>query len=234
MGFNVEVFWSALTSAAFLRGAGLSLALAVLAHAVAILISVPLAAVLRRPGTIWRWPIMAYVGVFRAMPTLLLLLIVWNAAPQVIPAQRDPWFTPFLAAFIALALNEAAYQIEINRSALAAVDEGQIAAGDALGLTRLQTYRLIVFPQAARTALPPTVNEFITLLKLTSLASVISLQELMTVTQITVARTFQFAEHYAAALVYYLLMVFALMAVQQRLERRFAWARTDRGGERRA
>jgi His/Glu/Gln/Arg/opine family amino acid ABC transporter permease subunit len=224
LGFDTAVFWGALTSPAFARGAALTLMLTALAHAAAILLSLPLAMILRRGVGRWHWPITIYVGLFRAVPTLLLLLIVWNALPQVIPALREPWFTPFLAAFIALALNEAAYQIEINRAALAAVDDGQIAAGDALGLKRWQTFLLILLPQAARTALPPTVNEFITLLKLTSLASVISLQELMTVTQIAVARTFQFAEHYAAALVYYLAMVFALMALQARLERRFAWA----------
>jgi polar amino acid transport system substrate-binding protein len=81
-----------------------------------------------------------------------------------------------------------------------------------------------VFPQAARIAIAPTVNEFITLLKITSLASVISLQELMTVTQNSVARTFQFSEHYSAALVYYLAMVFGLMVIQMRVERKFAWA----------
>ncbi|NAZ35723.1 amino acid ABC transporter permease [Rubellimicrobium sp. CFH 75288] len=234
MGFDTAVFWGALTSAAFARGAALTLALAALAHAAAIVIAIPLAILLRRPGRRWRWPVVAYVGLFRAIPTLLLLLIVWNALPQVLPALREPWFTPFLAAFVALALNEAAYQVEINRAALAAVDEGQIAAGDALGLKRWQTFRLIVLPQAVRTALPPTVNEFITLLKLTSLASVISLQELMTVTQITVARTFQFAEHYAAALVYYLVMVFGLMALQARIERRFAWSARAPAASRRA
>lgn len=233
MSFDPAVFWAALTSAAFTRGAGLTLALALIAHGAAILIAVPLAVLLRRPERRWRWPVLAYVGLFRAIPTLLLLLIVWNALPQVLPALREPWFTPFLAAFLALALNEAAYQVEINRAALDAVDDGQVAAGDALGLKRWQTFLLVVLPQAVRIALPPTVNEFITLLKLTSLASVISLQELMTVTQVTVARTFQFAEHYAAALVYYLAMVFALMALQVRYERRFAWAARGRPGPRR-
>jgi polar amino acid transport system substrate-binding protein len=81
-----------------------------------------------------------------------------------------------------------------------------------------------VLPQAFRIAVPPTVNEFISLLKLTSLASVISLTELMTVTQTAVARTFHFSEYYTVALLYYLVMVFALVAVQRRVEQRFAWA----------
>lgn len=234
MTFDTAVFWQALTSGAFAYGAALTLALALLAHGAAILIAIPLAVLIRRPQRRWRWPVVAYVGLFRAIPTLLLLLIVWNALPQIAPALREPWFTPFLAACVSLALNEAAYQVEINRAALGAVDAGQTQAADALGFKRWQTFLLIVLPQAVRTALPPTVNEFITLIKLTSLASVISLQELMTVTQISVARTFQFAEYYAAALVYYLAMVFALMALQTRLERRFAWAERAHAAPRRA
>lgn len=84
---------------------------------------------------------------------------------------------------------------------------------------------LIAVPQALRVALPPTVNEFISLLKTTSLASVISLTELMAVTQQSVASSFRYAEYYAVASIYYLAMVYALMALQKRFERRFAWAK---------
>ena len=224
MSFDWALFWDALFSAPFLRGAAITLALALLAHLTAIAVSIPLAVVLESGRGLLARLVTAYVGFFRAVPTLLQLLFVWNALPQIFPMFRDPWFTPFLAAWIALAINESAYQVEINRAALKSVDPGQRAAGQALGITRVNIYRHIVMPQAVRIALPPTMNEFITLLKLTSLATIISLQELMTVTQINVARTFQFAEYYAVALVYYLAMVFALMALQKRVERRFAWA----------
>ena len=224
MQFDTSVFWSALTSWAFFQGAVITLCLAVISHATAIAISLPMALIVDGNNRVAKALVSVYVGVFRAIPTLLLLLFVWNALPQIFPIFREPWFNPFLAAWLALALNEAAYQVEINRSALQSVDRGQGAAGAALGLTGRDIFRFVIFPQAARIAIPPTVNEFITLLKITSLASVISLQELMTVTQITVARTFQFGEHYSAALVYYLAMVFGLMLIQKRVERRFAWA----------
>jgi His/Glu/Gln/Arg/opine family amino acid ABC transporter permease subunit len=228
MAFDVEAFWAALTSIAFLRAAAITLALALLAHATAILAAVPLALVLMgKKGLLYR-SVQIYVGLFRGAPTLLQLLFVWNALPQFIPALRGDWFTPFLAAFIALALNEAAYQVEINRAALQSVERGQYDAGRSLGLTRLKILWLVVLPQALRVALPPTVNEFISLLKITSLASVISLHELMTVTAQSVATSFLFTEYYAAALVYYLAMVYALMAVQARVERRFAWASGNR------
>jgi len=224
MTFDGGVFWSALFSWAFLKGALVTLSLALLSHAVAIAISIPMAIVMGRPPSILRSFIVGYIGLFRAIPTLLLLLFVWNAVPQFFPVFRQPWFSPFLAAWIALALNEAAYQVEINRSALQSVDPGQTWAGQAIGLTNGDVFRYVILPQAARIAVAPTVNEFITLLKITSLASVISLQELMTVTQVSVARTFQFTELYSAALIYYLAMVFTLMALQMRIERRFSWA----------
>lgn len=224
MSFDFSTFWEALLSWPFFRGALLTLGLTVASHAMAILIAVPLAVVLNGPPSALRKLITSYVGFFRAVPTLLQLLFVWNALPQIFPVFRHEWFTPFLAAWIALSLNESAYQVEINRAALSSVDGGQMQAGMAVGLKRSHIYRYIMLPQALRVALPPTMNEFITLLKLTSLATIISLQELMTVTQINVARTFQFSEYYAVALVYYLTMVFSLMAMQKVVERRFRWA----------
>ena len=137
-----------------------------------------------------------------------------------------------MAAWVALTVNEAAYQVEINRAALNSVDRGQISAATAFGFTPWQVFRLVTLPQAARVALPPTVNEFITLLKATSLASVISLQELMTITNQAVATSFQFQEYYAVAAVYYLLIVGILMVVQARIERRFDWTVQRRSARR--
>jgi polar amino acid transport system permease protein len=112
---------------------------------------------------------------------------------------------------------------EITRSGLMSVDPGQRDAARALGMTTGQSYRDVIVPQAVRVMIPPSANEFITLLKLTSLASVISLAELLTVTQQQIAVNFRFAELYAAATVYYLVMVSVLMLGQSHLERRFQW-----------
>jgi len=221
--FDWSVFASALIAPAFLHGAFITLAMALLSHATAIALSLPMAMVLNGKRSVLSRLIGGYVALFRAAPTLLQLLFVWNALPQFFPIFREAWFTPFLAAWIALSLNEAAYQVEINRAALGAIDAGQFIAGEALGLSRLQTYRHVIFPQALRVALPATINEFINLLKTTSLASVISLHELMTVTQVNVSRSFAFSEYYAVALVYYVAMVFCLIAMQKRIERRFVW-----------
>ena len=132
-----------------------------------------------------------YNWIFRATPTLLQLLFIWNALPLLWPVFAGSWFTPFMAAFVALSLNEAAYMCEIIRAGLLSVDPGQELAGRALGMSRRQILRRVIVPQAVRIVIPPTGNEFITLLKLTSLASVISLQELLTASENLASVKFQ-------------------------------------------
>jgi ABC-type amino acid transport system permease subunit len=112
---------------------------------------------------------------------------------------------------------------EIIRAGLLSVEPGQELAGRALGMTRRQILRRVIVPQAVRIVIPPTGNEFITLLELTSLAFVISLHELLTAAQELASSTFQYPEPLRAALVYYLVIVSILMVIQSRLERRFTW-----------
>jgi His/Glu/Gln/Arg/opine family amino acid ABC transporter permease subunit len=226
--FDWQIFTGALTSPTFAWGAALTIGLAAVSQAAATVIGLVVALLRISAIAPLRWFAAGYVWLFRAVPTLLQLLFVWNALPQLIPSLRDPWFTPFLAGFLALSINESAYMAEIIRSGLASVDRGQILAGKTLGLRSDQIFRLIVMPQMIRVIIPPTGNEFITLLKLTSLASVISLRELLTVTNQTVAVNFRFAELYAAATVWYLVIVSVFMILQAQLERRYQWTSRER------
>lgn len=136
----------------------------------------------------------------------------------------EGWFTPFMAAAIALSLNEAAYMAEIIRSGLLSVDPGQELAGRALGMSRRRILRRIVVPQAVRIVIPPMGNEFITLLKLTSLASVISVTELLQASENFYSAFATYTEPYAAAALYYLFIVSILMVIQNRLEKRFTFS----------
>ncbi|MDT8870398.1 ABC transporter permease subunit [Komagataeibacter rhaeticus] len=117
--------FAALTSAAFARGAFITLTVAVLSHLTAIMISIPMALALNGRNAMLGLVLKGYVSVFRGAPTLLQLLFIWNALPQFLPIFREGWFTPFLATWISLSINESAYQVEINRAALAAVDRGR-------------------------------------------------------------------------------------------------------------
>lgn len=223
MQFDSSIFLDALGSGALIKGALITVVLAISAWVGAQIIGAILAVARQSRFRAVRGTVLGYLWFFRAVPLLLQLLFVWNALPQLVPSLKSDWFTPFIAAFIALALHEGSYMAEITRSGLMSVDPGQRDAARAIGMTTPQTYRHVILPQALRVMIPPSANEFITLLKLTSLASVISLSELLTVTQQDVAVNFRFAELYAAATVYYLAMVSALMFLQSRLERRFQW-----------
>jgi polar amino acid transport system permease protein len=233
VAFSAHLFWSALSSGPYWRGAltALELTAAALAAAIVIGFFVALGALsVRRWVRSVAW---VYNWLFRATPTLLQLFFIWYALPQLWSGFASSWFTPFMAAFIALSLNEGAYMSEIIRAGLMSVDPGQELAGRALGMSRRRILRRVIVPQAVRIVIPPTGNEFITLLKLTSLAFVISLHEILTASQELAVVKFQYTEPLLAALLYYLCIVSVLMLVQARLERRFTFTSSGRGRRRR-
>lgn len=223
MTFNPEIFFSALFSASYLRGAITAITLAVLVQAAAIALGFFLA-LGRESSRHWiRIASAGYVWIFRAVPALLILILIWNALPQVIPIMKEAWFTPYIAAFIGLTLLETALMAEILRSARASISPGQGLAAKALGLKPWSAIWHVQIPQIIRVAIPPTGNQFINMVKMTSLASVISLQELLYTAAQDVSRTFSYAEYYSAAAVYYLVLVSLFMLLQGWLERRFSW-----------
>jgi His/Glu/Gln/Arg/opine family amino acid ABC transporter permease subunit len=228
MSFDWSRFFEALTSDAYVKGAFIAVVLAFLAQAMGILVGFVVALGRGSRFRYLRTLSAGYVWIFRAVPALLLLLLVWNALPQLFAPLQQPWFSPFLAALLGLTLMEGALMAEILRSALGSIDPGQRLAGRALGFSPVQVMRHILVPQMIRVAIPPTGNEYVNMVKITSLASVISLQELLTAAARGVASTFSYAEYYSAALVYYLVIVSAFMVLQSRLERRYHWKSSSR------
>jgi polar amino acid transport system permease protein len=224
VNFDPKVFVDALTSEGFRTGALVAIALTAVSQLTAVVIGLVLAVMRESSPRLLRAASWTYVWIFRAIPTLVQLLFFWNAVPQLFPALvRADWYSPFVAAWIALSINEGAYMAEIVRGGLLSIDEGQRLAARALGMQPLSVYRRVILPQLIRVIIPPTANEFITMLKITSLAAAISLGELLTYTQQSISITFKFAEYYAAAAVWYLAIVSIFMVVQGQLERRFRW-----------
>ncbi len=223
MDFQGPIFLEALGSKALIQGVQITVALTAVSFAVGLLIGLLVALMRDSRLRLLRGLSWTYVWIFRGIPTLIQLFIVWYALPQLFPAFREQWFSPFLAATIALSFNEAAYAAEIMRGGLLAVDDGQKVAARALGMTPFKVFSKVVAPQLTRVAIPPMANDFITLLKITSLASVVSVRELMTNTQTAVASSFRFAEWYLAAALYYLVLVSIFMLGQAWLERRYVW-----------
>ncbi|HEX7750109.1 MAG TPA: amino acid ABC transporter permease/ATP-binding protein [Bordetella sp.] len=161
----------------------------------------------------------AYIWFFRSVPLLVLLVFVYNF-PQVMPATRVVLGIPFLAGLISMVLCEAAYMAEIHRGGLLAVTKGQREAGHALSIGFFGVQRLIVIPQALRVALPSLVNEYVTIIKLSSLVSVISLPELLMTGERLYAQNFLVLETLLAVAVYYVLIVTVFSWLFQWFERR--------------
>jgi polar amino acid transport system permease protein len=223
MRFDPDIFWEQLTSPVYLYGALVALAVAVASLVLTIVIGLVMALMKLSPSRVARGSSNGYLWFFRAVPSMLMLLICWNALPQLIPAFRGSWYSPFIASILALGISEAAYVAEFLRSAIMSVDDGQRLAARALGMTPVQAFFKVVMPQATRIALPPLGNELVALVKLTAIASVISLEELLRVATIGVQATFRYAEYYGVAIIYYLVIVSIIMVVQSIVEKRFTW-----------
>jgi polar amino acid transport system permease protein len=229
MDFDGSVFLDALRSDALFQGVQLTIALTVVSFVFGIVIGLFVATLRDSRFRALRGFAWIYIWVFRGVPTLVQLLFVWDALPQLIPVLHGEWFTAFMAAAIALSLNEAAYAAEIIRGGLLSIDDGQRTAARALGMLPRKVFTKVIAPQVIRIVIPTAANDFITLLKITSLASVISLRELMGLTQTEVASSFRFAEWYAACAIYYLVVVSIFMVGQAWLERRYVWTSVGRG-----
>ena len=158
-----------------------------------------------------------YVDFFRGTPLLVQIFLVYFALP-VITGQR---IDPYVAAVGACGINSGAYVAEIFRAGIQSIDEGQMEAGRSLGMTWVQTMRYIIVPQAFKRVIPPLGNEFIAMLKDSSLVSVIGFEELTRRGQLIIARTYASFEIWMAVALVYLVMTFAVARFTGYLERRF-------------
>jgi polar amino acid transport system permease protein len=177
---------------------------------------------------------LVYLWLLRGIPFLLTLVILYNIAlvfPSLslsIPgtsltlAERDTneVVTPFLAAVLALAVTESAYYSEIVRGGILSVDQGQVEAAQAVGLSSFKTFRIVVLPQALRVIVPPTGNELIGMLKYSAFASVIGYSELTGNAQIISAGNARVVEMLLVAAFWYLVMTSILSVAQWFIERR--------------
>lgn len=178
----------------------------------------------------------AYVAIVRSIPLLLLILFVgnislfWSGIDILNPITKEVWFswdtndliTPFVASVIALSVNEAAYMAEIIRSGISSVDEGQREAADALGLGPFRTMTRVILPQALRVIIPPTGSQFITMIKMTSLVSVIAGGDLLTEAQNIAAINLRTLELLLVAFLWYFAVTGIATIGQTILERRLA------------
>ncbi len=232
MNFDPSVFWHYLFYGPIVDGAKLTLIMAVVSQTIGIVLGLFLALgrLSRSKLPVWRWLSGIYIWLFRGTPLLVQLLFVYDAIPQM--TGESIVLGSITSGIIALSLNEGAYMAEIIRAGIQSVDPGQVEAAKALGMTYTKTMRRVVLPQAVRFVIPPTGNEFISMLKNTSLAEVVSAQELLYNTQQVYANNFFYFELLSVAALWYLAMTTVATWIQSRLEQRVEYRNTipNRGG----
>ena len=203
--------------------------------AIGIAIGIILAVMRLSPNPLVSGASWLYIWFFRGTPVLVQILF-WGfiaalyptlslgipLGPQFVHFSANSAITPFVAGMLALGLNEGAYMAEIVRAGFISVDEGQTEAAQSLGMTRLQTMRRIVLPQAMRVIVPPTGNETISMLKTTSLVSVIAVTDLLYSVELIYAVNYRTIPLLIVASIWYLIVTTVLSFGQYYLERYFA------------
>ncbi|MFV5405926.1 amino acid ABC transporter permease/ATP-binding protein [Acinetobacter sp. 228] len=206
MDFNWSYTFSLLSNSNFWKATWTVIELSVLVWVIGIIAGFVLALGKQSRFKPLAWSSDVYIWFFRSLPLLVLLVFVYNL-PQIFPSSSVVLASPFLAGLIAMTLSEAAYIAEIHRGGLTSIHKGQIEAGKALGIKYSGIQRLIVIPQAFRVALPALGNEYVSIVKLTSLVSVISLTEILLVGQRLYTQNFLVMETMLAVAFYYVLIV---------------------------
>lgn len=207
-----------------LKGAGISLALALGALLIGMVIGVLLAAGRLSKIKIFNWLCGAYVEIFRGTPMLLQIMFFYLGIPVLIRMVTGVRvrMDVYGVALTALSLNSGAYQCELFRSGIKGVDKGQWEACETLGIGYWPMMFQIILPQAFKRIIPPLVSEFITLIKDSSLASCIGAAELMYDAQVLGARYYDYLAPLLAAGVLYLVMTLIISWLAHKLEKRLA------------
>ncbi|WP_203076483.1 amino acid ABC transporter permease [Falsiroseomonas ponticola] len=163
-----------------------------------------------------RWTNRAYVELFRAIPILVMILWVFYGLPVVLDIRLDV----FVAAMLAIAICDSAFEAEIFRAGIQSVEQGQREAAMALGLSPWQRMRFVILPQAIRRVLPPIANQFIYVVKMSSLASVIGYQELTRKANELVVTVFRPLEIYTILILEYLVLILCISFAVRWLEKK--------------
>ncbi|MDQ1403519.1 MAG: polar amino acid transport system permease protein [Actinomycetota bacterium] len=226
-----------LFSPLILKGARNTVLVAILSQVVGVILGVIFAVMRLTKNPVLKAVSGFYIWFFRGTPVLLQLFFWFNGVPSVFKhltialpfthvvlysTPMTTFMTPFMAAFLGLALNEGAYMAEIVRAGIMSVDEGQVEAASALGMTSGATTRRIVLPQAMRVIIPPTGNEFISMLKTSSLASTITYVELLRAAGDIYSTNLQPVPLLVDAAIWYLAMTTVASIGQHYLERHYA------------
>ncbi|MFG3252920.1 amino acid ABC transporter permease [Streptomyces sp. NPDC048172] len=231
---GADLRWSAVGDFFFddqvLTGVKNTIVVSVLSMIIGLVLGIVLAVMRMSKNPVTSSVAWGYIWFFRGTPVYVQLLLWFNLALifpilNIMPIYKDEMtdvMTPFMAALLGLGLNEAAYMAEICRAGIQSVDEGQTEASQALGMTNSQNMRRIVLPQAMRVIVPPTGNEFINLLKTSSLCAVVMYEETLRKAQNIGNNSGAVVELLLVATIWYLIITTVFSIGQYYLERRYA------------
>lgn len=212
-GFRFDILFNA--GPLLLEGLGATVVVSLTSFCLAILIGTAVG-IARAESTRARRLLGPYVEVFRGTPLLIQLFFIYYGLPSIGVTMNN-----YVAGIVGLGLNGGAYISEIVRGALYSVEKGQQDAAAALGLSWYQAMVHVILPQTMRVALPPLVSSFSSLLKDSSLVSVLAITELTRVSQLIYTRTFRAFEVYLAVGALYFGMIYSVLLVSQYIERQF-------------
>ena len=159
-----------------------------------------------------------YISFFRATPLLVQLFLLYYGLPQIFPVFNS--LDAYTASVVGLSLHFSAYMAETIRGAIASIDNGQFEAAKSLGMTRLQAFIYIILPQAFRVAIPSLMNNFIDLLKSTSLAFTLGVPEIMAKAQLEASSSFKYFESFLAVAIVYWITVLFFEYLQKKYEKK--------------
>ncbi|MFQ3220787.1 MAG: polar amino acid transport system permease protein [Bermanella sp.] len=219
MSLDWEYFFSLFTVSAFYEACVIVIILSVLAWSIATVLGFFVACGKLSEKKWLSIPTSVFVWFFRSVPLLVVLVFVYNM-PQLFPSTGAYLGVPFFAGLVSLVVTEAAYMAEIHRSGLLSVAKGQKEAGHALSIGFFGVQRVIIIPQAIRVSMPAMINEFVTIIKLSSLVSAISLSELLQVGQRLYSQNFLVLETLLAVAVYYVVIVTIFSSILHWVEKK--------------
>lgn len=234
--FEWHVVASWFTEATIMTGLSVTLGLTVISMILGTLLGLLLAIARLSKNGLLRTAAGLYIWFFRGTPLLVQLIFWYNMStlfpritlglpffgPELVSWNTNDLITPLTAAIAGLALNEAAYMAEIIRGGLISVDAGQVETTQAFGMSRRRALRRIIIPQAMRAIVPPTGNQLISMIKATSLVSVIAMGDLLYSVQAVYNRTFEIIPMLMVAVIWYLFITSLLNVGQSAIERYYA------------
>ncbi|MDD6218296.1 MAG: amino acid ABC transporter permease [Selenomonadaceae bacterium] len=214
MNLNVDLMINSLPL--LIAGAGITIQITAISVGLGLIIGMFVGIARISNVKLLRWLAAIYIDFLRGTPLLVQIFLIYFALPVILEQRVDP----FIAAITACGINSGAYIAEIFRAGIQAIDEGQMEAGRSLGMTWVQTMRYIIVPQAFKNIVPPLGNEFIALLKDSSLVSVIGFEELTRRGQLIIARTYGSLEIWLSVALIYLVMTLSISRLVAFLEKR--------------